>query len=76
MIVTLWRGLTYYRVSTNANSNETTQDKTYTHTRTQRKIGYLHLKYELLNIPVPLQIVFAAETRLAEGQWLEEQVNM
>jgi hypothetical protein len=33
------------------------------------------LKHEFLNISVHLQSAFAAETRLAEGQWLEEQLN-
>jgi hypothetical protein len=31
---------------------------------------------EFLKISVSFQTAFAAETRLAEGQWLEEQVNM
>jgi hypothetical protein len=33
-------------------------------------------KYELLKISVHLQTVFAAETQLAEGQWLQEQLNI
>jgi hypothetical protein len=34
------------------------------------------MKQELLKIFLCLQTTFAFETRLAEGQWLEEQVNM
>jgi hypothetical protein len=34
------------------------------------------LKYDLLKISVYLQTAFAAETHLAEGQWLQEQLNV
>jgi hypothetical protein len=34
------------------------------------------LKYDLLKISVDLQIAFAAETHLAEGRWLKEQLNV
>jgi hypothetical protein len=34
------------------------------------------LKYDLLKLSVDLQIAFAAETHLAEGQWLKEQLNV
>jgi hypothetical protein len=34
------------------------------------------LKHELLNISVDLQTAFAADTHLAEGQWLKEQLNV
>jgi hypothetical protein len=34
------------------------------------------LKYELLKISTNLQTGFAAETCLAVGQWLEEQLNI
>jgi hypothetical protein len=34
------------------------------------------LKYDLLKISVDLQTAFAAETQLAEGQWLKEHLNM
>jgi hypothetical protein len=33
-------------------------------------------KYDLPKISVDLQTAFAAETRLAEGQWLKEQLNV
>jgi hypothetical protein len=33
-------------------------------------------KHKLLKISVNLQTALAAETRLAEGQWLELQLNM
>jgi hypothetical protein len=58
----------------NSNSNETTEDKTHTKT----KIDQLRLftfKHELLKIYLRLQTAFAAEIHLAEGQWLEEQLN-
>jgi hypothetical protein len=38
--------------------------------------GLLTLKCELLKILVCLQTALALETHVAEGQWLEEQVNM
>jgi hypothetical protein len=34
------------------------------------------LKNDLLKISVHLQTAFAAETHLAEGQWLKEQLNV
>jgi hypothetical protein len=34
------------------------------------------LKYDLLNMSVDLETVFAEETHLAEGQWLKEQLNV
>jgi hypothetical protein len=34
------------------------------------------LKYDLLKISVYLQTAFAADTHLAEGQWLKEQLNV
>jgi hypothetical protein len=45
---------------------------------TQKAIDLLRLftfKHEVLKISARLQTVFAAETHLAEGQWLEENVN-
>jgi hypothetical protein len=64
-----------YIASTNTNnSNKTTQDKTNeTKTTKQRKMDQLRLfklKYDLLKIFVDLQTAFAADTNLAEGQWL------
>jgi hypothetical protein len=57
------------RVSTNTNdSNKTTQDK-----KKNRKMDQLRLvtlKHDLLKISVDLQTAFAADTHLAEGQWL------
>jgi hypothetical protein len=69
-----------YRVSTNAYSNKTTHDKT-TKKRQQNKQKMEHLrlftlKYDLLKISVDLLTAFAAETHLAEGQWLKEQLNV
>jgi hypothetical protein len=34
------------------------------------------LKSEFVKISVELRTALAAETRLSEGQWLEEQLNM
>jgi hypothetical protein len=34
------------------------------------------LKHVLLKISVDLQTEFAADTHLAEGQWLKEQLNV
>jgi hypothetical protein len=34
------------------------------------------LKHELLKISIKLQTSFAADTYLAEGQWLMEQLNV
>jgi hypothetical protein len=33
-------------------------------------------KHDLLKISVDLQTAFAADTHLAEGQWLKEQLNV
>jgi hypothetical protein len=38
--------------------------------------GLFKLKHDLLKISVDLQTAFAADTHLAEGQWLKEQLNM
>jgi hypothetical protein len=75
-----------YRVSTNANnsSKNTTQDKANKKTTTkeitkQNKMDQLRLftiKHDLLKISTDLQTAFAAETHLAEGQWLKEQLNV
>jgi hypothetical protein len=69
-----------YRVSTNTNNGTTTtKDKTNKKQQKQRNINqfrWLTLKHEFLKIYVNLQTAFAAETHLAEGQWLEEQVNV
>jgi hypothetical protein len=34
------------------------------------------LKHDLLKISVDLQTALAADTHLAEGQWLKEQLNL
>jgi hypothetical protein len=44
--------------------------------RKNDKTRFLKLKYELLKISTNLQTDFAAETHLAAGQWLEEQLNI
>jgi hypothetical protein len=69
-----------YRVSTNTNnSNKTTQDKKKTTITKQRNMDHIRLfklKHDLLKISVDLQTAFAADTHLAEGQWLKEQLNV
>jgi hypothetical protein len=65
-----------YRVSTKTNnSNKTTQDKK----NTQRKVNQLRifkLKHDLLKISIDLLTALAADTHLAKGQWLKEQLNV
>jgi hypothetical protein len=39
-------------------------------------IRIFKLKDDLLKISVDLQTAFAADTHLAEGQWLKEQLNV
>jgi hypothetical protein len=63
-----------YRVSTNTNSNKTTNDKTTTKETTKQKAFYTQTR--LTKISVDLQTAFAAETHLAEGQWLKRQPNV
>jgi hypothetical protein len=64
-----------YRVSTDANnSSKTTQDKTKT--RKMDKLRLFKLKHDLLKISVDLQTAFEADTHLAEGQWLKEQLKV
>jgi hypothetical protein len=69
-----------YRVSTNTNNrNKTTQDKTNKKTRKQRQVNQLRLfklKHDLLKISIDLRTALAADTHLAEGQWLTEQLNV
>jgi hypothetical protein len=69
-----------YRVSKNTNnSTKKTQEKTNKQTIKQRKMDQLRLsklKHDLLKISVDLQTAFAADTHLAEGQWLKEQLNL
>jgi hypothetical protein len=65
-----------YRVSTNTNSNKTTQDRQQKkERRKQRKVNQLRLfklRRDLLKISINLQTALAADTHLAEGQWLKE----
>jgi hypothetical protein len=45
----------------------------------QRKVNQLRpfrLKHDLLKISIDSQTALAADTHLAEGQWLAEQLNM
>jgi hypothetical protein len=62
-----------YRASKNTNkkrSKETTKERKIEQPR------LLTLKHDLLKISVDLQTAFAAETHLAQGQWLKEQLNV
>jgi hypothetical protein len=54
--------------------DSTGQNKQKTTTKNQFRL--LTLKQEFLKASVHLQSVFAVETHLAEGQWLEEQLKM
>jgi hypothetical protein len=48
-------------------------------TRKQRKVNQLRLfklKRDLLKISIDLQTALAADTHLAEGQWLKEQLKV
>jgi hypothetical protein len=65
-----------YRVSTNThNSNKTTQGKTNKKQTKMDQISLFKLIHDLLKISVDLRTVFAADTHLAEGQWLKVQLN-
>jgi hypothetical protein len=57
------------------NSNKTTQDKTTKQTKMDH-LRLFKLKHDLLKITVDLQTAFAADTHLAEGQWLKEQLTV
>jgi hypothetical protein len=64
--------MTNYRVSTNTNnSNEAKQDKTTTKSKSAKAF---QTKTRLTKIPIDLQTALAADTHLAEGQWLTEQL--
>jgi hypothetical protein len=40
------------------------------------RLRLLKLKHDLLKISIDLQTAFAADTHLAEGQWLKEELNV
>jgi hypothetical protein len=40
------------------------------------KLRLYEFKHDLLKISVDLETAFTAETHLAEGQWLKEQLNV
>jgi hypothetical protein len=66
-----------YGVSTNTNdSNDNTKTKQTTKQRKMDQLRLFKLKHNLLKISVDLQTAFAADTHLAEGQWLKEQLNV
>jgi hypothetical protein len=50
--------------------------KIYKKKRKNYQLRLLAFKQELQKISARLQTELAAETHLAEGQWLEDQVNM
>jgi hypothetical protein len=45
-------------------------------TKTNGSVKAFYTQHELLKIYLYLQTTFAAETHLAERQWLKEQLNM
>jgi hypothetical protein len=57
------------RQTMNTTCRKLTGQRRYNQTR------LLKLKRDYLKISTDLETVFAAETHLAEGQWLEEQLN-
>jgi hypothetical protein len=54
--------------STNSNSGKKTKKKD--------QLRLFTFKHEIIKISVHLQTSLAAETHLAEGQWLKEQLNV
>jgi hypothetical protein len=40
------------------------------------QLRHFKLKHDLLKILIDLQTAFAADTHLAEGQWLKEHLNV
>jgi hypothetical protein len=65
------------RIQTTAiRQHRTKQTKTTTKERKMDQLRLFTLKHDSLKISVDLQTAFAAETHLAEGQWLKEQLNM
>jgi hypothetical protein len=65
-----------YRISMNTNNSK---KKRTTTTTAQRKMDHLKLfklKRDVLIISIDLQTAIAADTHLAEGQWLKEQLNV
>jgi hypothetical protein len=40
------------------------------------QLSLFKVKHDLLKISLDLQTVFAADTHLAEGQWLKERLNV
>jgi hypothetical protein len=68
------------RVSTNTNNNnKTKQDITNRKTTKQREVDQVRLfklKHGLLKLSVDLRTAFSADTHLAKGQWLKEQLKV
>jgi hypothetical protein len=60
----------------NRNNTKQTKRKETTKQRKMVQLRLLKLKHDLLKISVDLQTAFAAETHLAEGQWLKEQLKV
>jgi hypothetical protein len=60
------------QIKQNTHNENMTRDKTRTNDQTR----LFKLKYELLKISTNLQTECAAESHLAVGQWLEEQLNI
>jgi hypothetical protein len=63
-----------YRVSTNTNSNSNKTTKNII-SKKKIKLKLYIFKSEFSEISVDLQAIFAAETHLAEEQWLKDLLN-
>jgi hypothetical protein len=65
------------RVSTNTKTTAIRKHKDKTNKGNKNdQLRLFIFKREFLKISVDLRTALAAETHLAEGQWLEEQLNM
>jgi hypothetical protein len=68
-----------YRVRTNTNNSNKNSTGRGKKTRKQRKVDQLRLiklKHDVLKISINLQTASAADTHLAEGPWLKEQLKV
>jgi hypothetical protein len=72
---TQWPVTESARIHTAIRQHRTKQTKTTTKQRKMDQLRIFKLKHDLLKISADLQTAFAADTHLAEGQWLKEQLN-
>jgi high-affinity K+ transport system ATPase subunit B len=52
------------------------QSKKTQENKNSKSVSLLKLQHDLLKISIDLETAFAADTHLAEGQWLKEQLNV